>query len=76
MWDPTEDRHLDFHYLRLDQTDVEFPGQFYDINFLVTDAYELRYVRENHPWADQVTLEGWYNATRFEGDTSRTYRSS
>ena len=35
----TPDSRIDFQYLRLDQTDVEFPGQFFDINALVTDAF-------------------------------------
>lgn len=66
----TENSRLDFHYLRLDQTNLEFPGQFYDINYLGTDGYELNYVLENQELFDRLAIEGWYNRTRFHGDTS------
>lgn len=70
--DLTCDSRLEFTYLRQDQTDVEFPGLVFDINFLVTNAYELKYILENQEYFDRLTAEGWYNRTRFEGDTSRT----
>ena len=63
--------NLEIHILRLDQTDVELPGQWMDINFLVTDAYEFEYVRQDADWYDTLTVEGWYNRTRLEGDNSR-----
>ncbi len=31
-YDLTENSSIEFHYLRLDQTDVEFPGQLFDMN--------------------------------------------
>lgn len=37
---------IEFSALRLDQTDVELPGQAFDIDFLVTDAYEFEYTNE------------------------------
>jgi outer membrane receptor protein involved in Fe transport len=55
----------------LDQTDVEFAGQIFDMNYLVTDGFDVTYVHENTYWADRLTLEGWYNQTRFEGDNLR-----
>lgn len=63
---------LEFNHLRLDQTDVEFPGLVFDINFLVTDGYELTYTNAAPNFADFFTAEVWYNRTRFEGDTLRT----
>jgi len=51
-WDPVDDRHLEFHYLRLDQTGVEFPGMVFDMRYLVTDSFELSYVAENQPTYD------------------------
>lgn len=71
-YDPTDDSHLDFTYMRLDQTDVEFPGLVFDVNYLVTDAYELVYEEKNLGWADHFEAEGWYNRTEFEGDTLRS----
>ena len=67
-WDPTPYQHIDFTYLRLDQSDVEFPGQIFDFDYLVTDAFELTYVNECTRFCDRLELEGWYNHTRFEGN--------
>ena len=71
-WDPSEDSRLDFTYLRLDQTDVEYPGQAFDMDFLVSDAYELEYVLEDQPSFDRLEFEVWYNRTRFAGSAQRT----
>ena len=60
-------QHVDFTYLRLDQTDVEFPGQIFDFDYLVTDAFEIEYVNECPRVSDLVELKGWYNRTRFDG---------
>jgi iron complex outermembrane recepter protein len=68
-WDPTRDSRLEFNLLRLDQTDVEFPGLVFDLNHLVTDGYELKYVHDDPGFADEFHGEVWYNRTRFEGDT-------
>lgn len=70
-WDPTPNKHLEFNYLRLDQTDLEFPGLVYDLNFLVTDGYELKYVDTDPVAGDRTDAEVWYNRTRFSGDTLR-----
>jgi len=67
-FDLSPHEHIDVWALRLDQTDVEFPGQIYDINYLVTDAYEIQYVNEDADLADQLEAEVWYNRTRFAGD--------
>jgi len=70
--DLTPDSHIEFSYLRLDQTDVEFPGQIFDMEFLVTDGYELKYVLENQLYFDQLSFDAWYNRTRFEGNAQRS----
>lgn len=70
-YDFSEDSHIEFSYLRLDQTDVESPGQFFDFNYLVTDAFEVTYTLENQEFFDTFTTEVWYNRTRFDGDASR-----
>ena len=67
--DLTRDDHIEFHYLRLDQTDVEYPGMVFDMNFLVTDAFDVEYIAENRREFDRFTLAAWYNRTRFAGDT-------
>jgi iron complex outermembrane receptor protein len=66
--DLTESSRLEVGYLRLDQTDVEYPGQVFDINFLVTDGHTVRYILEDQRCFDRLTLDSWYNRTRFEGD--------
>ncbi len=70
--DPSPDSHIEFTYLRLDQTDVEFPGQVFDIDFLKTDSFEVKYVLENQCCFDTLTFETWYNATHFKGNAQRS----
>lgn len=61
-------RSIEFTLLRLDQTDVEFPGYVFDIDYLVTDGYTFEYVDENTTLSDRFETELWYNRTRFEGN--------
>jgi outer membrane receptor protein involved in Fe transport len=67
----TPDSRLDFQYIRLDQTDVEFPGQYFDINALVTDAFEGSYEIYDQPEFDSLIADAWYNRTDFYGDNLR-----
>ncbi len=66
------DSHIDISYLRLDQTDVEFPAQPFDFEFLVTDAIDIKYLLENQCYFDQLRVETWYNRTRFEGNSQHS----
>ncbi|MCG8652701.1 MAG: TonB-dependent receptor, partial [Pirellulales bacterium] len=59
---------LELSLLRLDQTDVEFPGYVFDIDFLVTDGYEIAYLDFDPDYGNRVETEIWYNRTRFEGN--------
>jgi outer membrane receptor protein involved in Fe transport len=70
--DLSPDSHIELNYLRLDQTDVEYPGQLFDMDFLVTDAFDVKYTLENQSRFDIVTIEAWYNRTRFEGNAQRS----
>ncbi|MCA9141131.1 MAG: TonB-dependent receptor, partial [Planctomycetales bacterium] len=70
-FDLSDHQTIELNLLRLDQTDVEFPGLVTDLNFLVTDGYEVTYINEMPSFADRFTAEVWYNRTRFEGDTTR-----
>ena len=65
--DLSPDSHIEFSYLRLDQTNVELPGQAFDIDYLSTDAYEVDYVVENQTYYDQLVASAWYNRTRLNG---------
>lgn len=69
--DLSSTQSLEMNVLRLDQTDVEFPGLVYDLNYLVTDGYEMTYTDTAPGFADRFRAEVWYNRTRFEGDTLR-----
>jgi outer membrane receptor protein involved in Fe transport len=73
--DLSEHQSIEFSYIRLDQTDVEFPGLVYDINWLVTDGFELEYLDTESPLGDVFRAEAWYNRTRFEGDTLRASKN-
>lgn len=75
-YDLSASESLEVNLLRLDQTDVEFPGLVFDLNFLVTDGYEVTY-RDTNPYlGDRFTAEVWYNRTRFEGDTLRSGKNA
>ncbi|HMC64278.1 MAG TPA: TonB-dependent receptor, partial [Gemmataceae bacterium] len=65
------DSRIEFRGIRLDQHDVEFPGIVFDVNRLITDGYSARYTLENQCLFDRLTLDGWYNYTRFSGDDLR-----
>ena len=67
--DVGEDGEVEFTYLRLDQTNVEYPGQAFDMDFLVTDGFDLSYRDRGNQWFDQFDADVWYNRTRFQGDT-------
>jgi outer membrane receptor protein involved in Fe transport len=62
---------VELSYLRLDSTDVEFPGQAFDIDFLVTDGLDVKYTAEGGCF-DRLSVETWYNRTRFEGNSQRS----
>lgn len=73
-YDINPHQHIDFSYQRIDQTDTEYPGQFFDIGHLGTYGFELRLVDEapNGPWS-RLSLETWYNRTGFRGTTDPKY---
>ncbi len=59
---------LELNVLRLDQTNVVFPGYVFDIDDLVTDGYEVTHTHRGSGLFDAVATEAWYNRTRFNGD--------
>ncbi|TVS10480.1 MAG: TonB-dependent receptor [Planctomycetaceae bacterium] len=65
------DSRIEFHGLRLDQTNVELPGQAFDIDWLKTDGYEAKYVLEDQPAFDRLDINVWYNRTRLDGSAQR-----
>jgi len=67
--DLTEGSSFEFTYIRLDQTDVEFPGMAFDMDYLVTDGFEGKYFATDHGWSDSLQVDLWHNNTRFRGDS-------
>jgi outer membrane receptor protein involved in Fe transport len=61
---------IEVQYQRLDQTDTIYPGQFFNIDFLGTDAMSVRIKDESPegPWT-RLTVDTWYNHNRFTGST-------
>lgn len=70
-FDLSDHEKVEINALRLDQTDLEFPGLVTDLDFLITDGYEVVYTNEAPGFGDLFASEIWYNRTRFEGDTRR-----
>lgn len=70
-YDPTATSRWEFYYLRQDETDVEYPSLIFDVNAMVTDGYQVRYLDWGGAGYDLLEVEGWYNRTALTGDTSR-----
>ncbi len=68
-YDINKSNRLEFNYLRLDQSDLEFPGLVYDIDRLTTNGYEIKYFGTDPVFCDMLTSEVWYNRTSFTGNT-------
>lgn len=71
-FDLDQDQHLELHYLRLDQTNVELPGQAFDLDSLGTNGYEVDYLLENQSAFDTLSINTWFNETEFEGSAQRS----
>ncbi|MEX2142237.1 MAG: TonB-dependent receptor [Pirellulales bacterium] len=63
------DQRLELGYLRYEQIDTEYPGQFFNIDDLITDGFNARLIDEGAqgPWS-RFIIDGWWNRTRFNGD--------
>ena len=62
---------LEFAYLHQNQTDVELPGQAFDINSLRTDAFEATWLNQDVTWSDGLEIEAWFHDTQLQGDANR-----
>ncbi len=67
------DRKVEFRYLRQDQTNTQYPGQFFQTNIQITQGFNLNYVDESvdGPWT-RLVGQGWYNIGRLQGATNPT----
>jgi outer membrane receptor protein involved in Fe transport len=69
-WDLSDDSRLEFRYQRLDQTDTEYPVQFFDVNFLGSDAFSVNFIDSDVLGTGaEWRTDGWWNRSRFYGDT-------
>lgn len=69
-FDLSPEDSVEIKYNRFDQSDTEYPGQFFDVRFLNTDAASVNFVHadDSSCWSG-LKLSGWYNRTRFAGNT-------
>lgn len=67
-WDVTDGQSIETYWLHQDQTDVELPGQAFDIDSSVTSAFGATWIDETVSWADRLEIETWYNETQLEGN--------
>jgi outer membrane receptor protein involved in Fe transport len=50
------DRRVEFNYLRQDQTNTQYPGQFFQVSAAVTQGWNLRYIDQS---VDGTNPEEW-----------------
>lgn len=60
---------IEFRFRRLDDTDIQYPLQFFDVDYLGADAYSIHYDREDSYGSGTFSAVGWYSLSRFHGDT-------
>lgn len=73
LWEQTT---LEFRYLRQDQTDVDLPGQFTDIDYLATDGFSLSLKSQSLSWCDSFSIDGYFNQTRTQGSGGRPQKQA
>lgn len=63
-------QRIEGQYRRQDMNHTAYPGQFFDVSSLETNAYNLRYIDEDvtAPWT-RLTAQGWYNNNNLTGNT-------
>jgi iron complex outermembrane receptor protein len=67
-FDLSQDSRVEVGYSRLDIRDTEYALQFFDVNALATDSFNLRYVQDDVSTGGVTVGQVWYNQTRFSGD--------
>lgn len=68
-YDLTDDITLDFKGLRTFQSNLEFPGLYFDVDASDTEAYNTRITARNFGPFDVFTTDLWYNASTTSGST-------
>jgi iron complex outermembrane receptor protein len=67
--DLTSTSRLDIKGLRVVQNNLAFPGLYFDVRQLDTEAYSVRYSLFDQGLFDKLTMDVWYNSTASSGDT-------
>lgn len=68
--------NVEFKALRVFQNNVEFPGLYFDIDKLDTEAYSVRLSVKEQPYFDLLTFDVWYNTTVADGNTTQGYKQA
>src|SRR5262249_22656376 len=62
---------LEVKGLKVLQHDLDFPGLYFDISRLDTEAYTVRYRYDDPDGYSRARTDLWYNYTSADGDTQR-----
>ncbi len=65
-----EDQRIEVAYNRFAQDNTQYAAQFFDVDWLYTNSYRVKF-QDTDPFApwSELRLDGWYNRTKFAGDT-------
>ncbi len=63
-------QRIEGSYRRQDMNHTAYPGEFFDVSSLETNAFNLRYIDEDvtAPWT-RLTAQSWYNNNNMTGNT-------
>lgn len=75
-FDLSSNASVEIKALRIFQRNVEFPGQYFDIDRLDTEAYAMRFKVKDNPNFDLMTFDLWYNETIVDGNTQPGYKQA
>lgn len=62
------DDSVEFSILKLDQTNIVYPGYVFDLDYLKTDGLEVTHTGRNRGGWDSIVTEAWYNRTVLSGN--------
>lgn len=74
-FDLNRDWSLEFRFNRLDQTDTEYAGQVFDIDFLGSNSFNFDLEYNGIYFWDRINYQAWYNETNYFGDTDNKSRA-
>ncbi|MBL8821937.1 MAG: TonB-dependent receptor [Planctomycetia bacterium] len=75
-FDLSDKSSIEFKILRVHQENLEFPGLYFDIKQLDTEAYSVRYTLRDQRMFDRMYLDAWYNTTVADGFTAPAAKQS